>query len=154
MKLTQKFAGLALIILAGTVAADSPPVQSRIQVKVFGATEGKGTIISSLFGSADSYMRDSIASSSVQVDSDGNALIDMGAHPPGDYAVAVVYDENDNGRLDTGFLNIPTEKTGFSNNAPARFGPPKWRKARFTVADEDVNVEVYLGRATREDYSN
>lgn len=156
MKCPQKFVIFLLAILAGSVAADSPASDTgaRIQVKVFGATEGRGAIISSLFGSPESYMRDSIASTVTEVDSEGSAFIDMGAHPPGEYAVAVIYDENENGRLDTGFLNIPTEKTGFSNNASARFGPPKWRKVRFTLADEDVSVEVYLRKKSRDDYAN
>jgi uncharacterized protein (DUF2141 family) len=156
VKIRQKFAGLVLTALAGAVAADSPTIEIRhsIRVQVFGALEGHGTIISSLFDSPESYMRESIVSTSVAVDGDGKAYIDMGAHPPGEYAVAVVYDENNNGSLDTGFLKIPTEKTGFSNNASARFGPPKWRKVRFTVVDKDVDVEVYLGRKTPDDYSD
>ena len=52
--------------------------------------------------------------------------------PPGDYAVAVIHDENGNGRLDT-FAGIPREGYGFSRNAPVRFGPPRFAAARFPV---------------------
>ena len=52
--------------------------------------------------------------------------------PSGDYALAVVHDENGNGRLDTS-VGIPREGFGFSRNAPARFGPPRFADARFTL---------------------
>lgn len=50
----------------------------------------------------------------------------------GQYALALVHDENGNGRLDT-FLGIPREGYGFSRDAPVRFGPPRFDAARFTL---------------------
>ena len=37
--------------------------------------------------------------------------------PPGKYALAVIHDENMNGKLDTNPIGIPKEGYGFSNNA-------------------------------------
>ena len=34
----------------------------------------------------------------------------------------------------------PTESTGFSNNAPARFGPPKWQDAKFEVKNGETAI--------------
>lgn len=56
----------------------------------------------------------------------------MNGLAPGDYAVAVIHDENANGKLDT-FAGIPREGYGFSRNAPVRFGPPRFAAARFTL---------------------
>lgn len=53
--------------------------------------------------------------------------------PTGDYAVAVIHDENGNARLDT-FAGIPREGFGFSRNPAIRFGPPRFSAARFPVA--------------------
>ena len=36
----------------------------------------------------------------------------------GEYTVSIFHDENQDGQLNTGFLNIPTEGFGFSNNEP------------------------------------
>ena len=52
--------------------------------------------------------------------------------PYGDYGVAVLHDENSNGKMDKTFLGIPLEPYGFSNNVRITFGPPKWGKAKFT----------------------
>lgn len=51
----------------------------------------------------------------------------------GSYALSVIHDENDNGRLDT-FARIPREGFGFSRNPAIRFGPPRFEEARFVVA--------------------
>ncbi len=64
--------------------------------------------------------------------------------PEGTYAVSIFHDENDNNKLDTNFLGIPKEDTGCSNNAPARFGPPKWKDAKFEVKNETVTQNIKL----------
>lgn len=57
--------------------------------------------------------------------------------PPGNYAVAVYHDEDDNGELTKGGLfGIPTEAYGFSNNPAAMFGPPGYEKCTFKVASD------------------
>lgn len=55
--------------------------------------------------------------------------------PHGDYAVAVIHDENSNARLDT-FAGIPREGFGFSRNPSVGFGPPRFAAARFTIGGD------------------
>jgi uncharacterized protein (DUF2141 family) len=55
------------------------------------------------------------------------------ALPTGDYAIAVIHDENDNHKLDT-LLGIPREGFGFSRNPAIGFGPPRFAAARFALA--------------------
>jgi uncharacterized protein (DUF2141 family) len=57
------------------------------------------------------------------------------ALPYGQYAVAIIHDENGNGRLDT-FAGIPREGFGFSRDASGRFGPPRFAAASFAVEQE------------------
>mgnify|MGYP005995189141 CR=1 FL=1 len=54
---------------------------------------------------------------------------------PGEYAVALLHDENGNGKVDKA-LFIPTEGFGFSRDAKLRLGPPRFSAAAFTVSDE------------------
>jgi len=51
---------------------------------------------------------------------------------PGNYAAAVIHDENSNARLDT-FAGIPREGFGFSRNPRIGFGPPRFSSAAFAV---------------------
>jgi uncharacterized protein (DUF2141 family) len=53
--------------------------------------------------------------------------------PAGSYAVQVLHDENDNGKLDMNLMGVPTEGYGFSNN------PPVMRRAHFSEAKFDVS---------------
>ena len=50
----------------------------------------------------------------------------------GIYALALVHDENGNGKLDT-FMAVPREGYGFSRDAPVRFGPPRFAQAQFRI---------------------
>lgn len=54
--------------------------------------------------------------------------------PPGVWAAQAFHDENRNGKIDRNLLGIPTEGLGFSNDAPFRFGPPKFADAAFKLA--------------------
>ena len=75
------------------------------------------------------------------------APITLGTLAPGTYAIAVIHDENGNGKLDT-FAGIPREGVGFSRNPAIRFGAPSFRSAQFTVSGapvrEDVKVKYFL----------
>lgn len=62
---------------------------------------------------------------------------------PGAYALAVIHDENNNGRLDT-TLGIPREGFGFSRNPAIGFGPPSFDKVQFEVAAGVTHQVVWL----------
>ena len=63
---------------------------------------------------------------------------------PGEYAISVHHDDNDNGKMDTNFIGIPKEPTGLSNGAVAKFGPPKYEDAAFRVGDEHFEMPIKL----------
>ena len=62
------------------------------------------------------------------------ATVTFAALPRGDYALAVIHDENGNARLDT-VVGVPREGFGFSRNPVILFGPPRFVAARFTLGD-------------------
>ena len=64
--------------------------------------------------------------------------------PPGTYAIAVLHDENDNGKMDYRLLRLPKEPYGFSNGVVPRLGPPKFEAAAFSVGDEAVALDISL----------
>ena len=51
----------------------------------------------------------------------------------GKYSFKYFHDENNNKKLDTNWLGIPTEGFGFSNNARGTFGPPAFEKTVFDI---------------------
>ncbi|MFM9827149.1 MAG: DUF2141 domain-containing protein [Sphingomonas sp.] len=63
----------------------------------------------------------------------GQHEVEFAGLPLGNYAVAVIHDENTNAKLDT-FMGIPREGFGFSRNPKIGFGPPRFSAAEFSVA--------------------
>ena len=63
---------------------------------------------------------------------------------PGEYAISVHHDDNDNGKMDTNFIGIPKEPTGLSNGAVPKFGPPKYKDAAFRVGNEGFEMPIKL----------
>ena len=63
---------------------------------------------------------------------------------PGEYAISVHHDDNDNGKMDTNFIGIPKEPMGLSNGAVPKFGPPKYKDAEFHAGDEDLEMPIKL----------
>jgi uncharacterized protein (DUF2141 family) len=51
---------------------------------------------------------------------------------PGKYAIAVIHDENCNGKLDTNMFGIPKEGYGFSSGAEVTMSAPSFSDAVFS----------------------
>lgn len=63
--------------------------------------------------------------------------------PKGTYAVNILHDENENGRIDKGFM-LPEEGIGFSNFTKIGLGnKPNFKKASFELnADKKIEIKV------------
>ena len=64
--------------------------------------------------------------------------------PQGSYGVAVIHDENRNGKLDFNEMGMPVEGYGHSNNPERRMGPPKFDETKFAVSSPSTTVEIQL----------
>lgn len=64
--------------------------------------------------------------------------------PPGEYAISLFHDENENGEFDTNLMGMPNEGYGFSKNVYNWYGgPPGFDKASFTLEAEDtLSLEI------------
>jgi len=61
----------------------------------------------------------------------------------GVYAIKVLVDNNDNGKIDVNFFGIPKEQFGFSNNVLGILGVPKFEKASFKL-NSNKKIEIKL----------
>jgi len=62
----------------------------------------------------------------------------------GSYAVAVLHDENSDGKANRNFLGVPKEGFGFSRNPIIRFGPPEFANAAVPVRGATKNILIQL----------
>lgn len=68
----------------------------------------------------------------------GQHLVRFEGLAPGDWAAAIIHDENGNGKLDT-MMGIPREGFGFTRNPAIAFGPPRFKAASFAMgADPEI----------------
>lgn len=64
--------------------------------------------------------------------------------PPGNYAIALLHDENANGKADRALGMMPREGFGFSRDAPVRMGPPAFQDAEFGIGTQDRSMTIRM----------
>ncbi|MFZ0256519.1 MAG: DUF2141 domain-containing protein [Gammaproteobacteria bacterium] len=62
----------------------------------------------------------------------------------GTYAIAVIHDENMNGKLETNWLGMPTEGYGFSRDAKGLLGAPSFSAASFVYDGRNMHLTISL----------
>lgn len=63
---------------------------------------------------------------------------------PGDYAIALLHDENEDGKANRVLGMAPKEGYGFSRDAPVRMAPPEWNDAVFTMGDAPKKLTIKM----------
>lgn len=63
---------------------------------------------------------------------------------PGRYAIALLHDENNNGKADRALMMMPKEGFGFSRDAKVRMGPPKFNAAAFDVTKGEQSQAIRM----------
>ncbi|MSO91846.1 MAG: DUF2141 domain-containing protein [Rhodospirillales bacterium] len=110
-----------------------------------GLRSDSGVVEFALYATPESFpKRDGmIAGSRVRI-ADAKAVGIFSNLAPGTYAVAVYHDENDNNQFDKDLIGLPLEGFGFSNDAPAFFGPPSFAEAAVAVPAEGAAITIRM----------
>ena len=145
--------GWCVLLFAALVSENLPAVafaQSPcpgIHIKILNIKNSTGTIACAFFespvGFPIEYLRYAISMMAIEI-RDTQARCDFVSIPPGTYALAVIHDENRNGKLDTNWLGIPTEGYGFSNEAKALLGAPSFSAAKVRYDGGTLNMTITL----------
>lgn len=115
-----------------------------ISVHVVGLRNSNGKVFIALFGSASAFIANEALRGGTTSISGSSATLTFHGLPPGLYGVSFFHDENQNGKLDTNAIGIPTEGFGFSRDAMGSFGPPTFEQIRFDHADVPATPELTL----------
>lgn len=115
-----------------TTAASAP---AAIDVSITNLRSTKGQVLVCLTTNPKAFPDCSKDKSSVRmavkaVDADNFRVT---APAPGNYAIAVVHDENNNNKMDMA-LFLPKEGFGFSRNPTITVGAPSFKSASFAVS--------------------
>ncbi len=132
------------LILVNTISENLEPEVGDIVVTITDIRNTKGEMVISLFN-IDEGFPDEISSTlknkkiSIQATTVEYIFEKV---PYGEYAIAIMHDENGNGEMDTNFLGIPIEGVGVSNNALRKFGPPKYEDSKFIHDSKENLIEI------------
>ena len=135
---------LTVMLLSGQGLAQA---ESEVRIELAGLQSVSGKIFIAVYNSRDTWLGDeAYTSKAVVIDEarEGELVTASMLLPQGDYAITVFYDVNDNGELDANFIGIPREPIALSNNARAKFGPPKYDDAVFTLGAEQVVQQIVM----------
>ncbi|WP_085318115.1 DUF2141 domain-containing protein [Derxia lacustris] len=134
-----------LVLLAALAAAATGARAADLSVDIDGVASQRGHLAVALYNRADGFPAEAGGVQAQRVaPAAGRSSVVFRNLAPGNYAVAVYHDENDNQKLDRGLFGIPKEPYGFSNDARGTAGPPEFRDARFAVGEAPVAVTVRL----------
>lgn len=113
-----------------------------LQVSITNLRNSAGQFLVAVYNSADGFPKKPEKAYRSIVLAAGQSRFIIADLPAGTYAVAIIHDENSNGKVDTGGpLGIPTEGIGFSRNPNISFGPPSFDKAAFAL-QQDAAIEI------------
>ena len=133
---------LAVAFYAAPAFSDSP---ANVLIEVSGFKNTRGTLNCRLFTKAADFP-DGEGMVTLRVPITGpNTSCSFSNVEPSTYAIAVVHDENGNGKLDKNFVGVPSEGYGVSNNKTYALSAPKWNESTFTLgANESKTLQVKL----------
>jgi uncharacterized protein (DUF2141 family) len=145
--------GLALALILSCSCAQA----AELRVVIDGVASSKGTLMLGLYDSEEHFQLAISNAAKLSLVDNPSRLVGIamraaaGAQSvvftnlkPGTYAVIVIHDENDDGKLDEGLFGAPIEGYGFSNNAAGFFAAPSFKDAGVLLGAADRAITITL----------
>jgi uncharacterized protein (DUF2141 family) len=136
----------AAICAAAATAAASPAAAGEVVITVTNIRSDKGVVRACMTTREDIFpkcIKDPGAHRAV-VPAAGKVEIRFTGVKPGNYAIALLHDENDNGKADRAAGMMPKEGYGFSRDAPVRMAPPKFKDAVFVMGEASQRLTIKM----------
>lgn len=118
--------------------------QNTLSIRVNNVANPYGSVNVAVYNSDETFLSfDRVLKTDSVAAHKGSVELYISNLPPGEYALAVFHDENNNGKLDTNWLGIPKEKVAFSNAKMKTFGPPKYHECAFKmISDHEIHIDL------------
>jgi uncharacterized protein (DUF2141 family) len=132
--------------VAGLLAAAAPAQAGDVVITVTNLRNTKGVVRACMTTRADIFpkcIKDPGAYRTV-VPASGKVEIRFTGVEPGNYAIALLHDENDNGKADRTMGMMPKEGYGFSRDAPVRMAPPKFTDAVLAIGEGLAKITIKM----------
>ena len=129
------------------VTVQGAPAGPQLRVAVSGARGARGSVTVTLYGPRrEDFLARGGRLARQRIPLAGATAVEacFALAAPGDYAVAVYHDENDDRDFNRNAVGLPVEGYGFSNDAPTAFGLPDFDRVRFTLPPGGRRIAVRL----------
>ncbi|MBT8432915.1 MAG: DUF2141 domain-containing protein, partial [Altererythrobacter sp.] len=130
--MNQKVAQVLLLATSAiALSGMSPPPKGDISVSITNMRSSEGVVRACITKNRRTFpncRKDPDAMRRV-VDASESVTLTFTDVEAGSYAIALLHDENDNGKADRALGMMPKEGFGFSRDARVRMGPPKFDDA-------------------------
>ena|SRR5688572_10403937 len=130
-----------IISMAGPSSAQEQKANGVIAFVTY-AENSRGVVRCGLF-TERGWLKDPVAADVADVQAK-SALCAFRNIAPGTYGLSAFHDENNNGKLDTNLIGIPTEDYCASNGARGTFGPPRFADAAFKYRGGELTLTARL----------
>ena len=122
-------------------------INYSLNINIENINPSKGQLMIAVYNSKQLYMKTEKAVSKqiLKLNGKNTEFIQFKDLPMGEYSVAVIHDENNNGKLDTNIFGIPTEDYGFSNNIRPKFRAANWDETKFLM-NKNVGLNIKLDK--------
>lgn len=123
--------------------SDPSPSHCRLVVKVQNIKKVKGRMKFAIYNDHEKFLKTAHNWGDSSIDTH-SVMFEFDSLASGIYAVSIFQDENENGKLDSNFIGIPTEPYAFSNDAKGMFGPPSFEDCQFEIKDGVNEITINL----------
>lgn len=141
----MRAAALGIMALTAGFAAQ-PALAGEVVITVTDIRSSKGVVRACMTTREDIFpkcIKDPDAHRTV-VKANGTIEIRFTGVAPGNYAIALLHDENDNGKADRAMGMMPKEGYGFSRDAPVKMAPPKFKDAVFAQGEGTRRMAIRM----------
>ncbi|WP_193199499.1 DUF2141 domain-containing protein [Nostoc sp. MG11] len=140
---------ILLLAVMGNVASSLSAKASfngKLAVEIDGLKNKQGQVCVSIFASSQGFPnnRDRVLQKQCTKITDTPLLVNFENLKAGNYAVAVIHDQNNDRTLNRNGLGMPIEGFGFFRNPEVRTSAPKFGEAAFLVAGPNTNIQIQL----------
>jgi uncharacterized protein (DUF2141 family) len=145
-KLPKKMLGAIGLCLSAPMLSAAAPASGEVVIDVTNLRSAKGVVRACMTTNPKIFPRcrkDPNSHRAVVKAGSAGKLVFKGVKP-GRYAVALLHDENGNGKADRALSMIPKEGFGFSRDAKVRMGPPSFKSAAFDYAGEGTMLTIKM----------
>jgi len=138
----MKTLAVLFALLLGSIVHGQTESSGNITATVPNVNGTEGEVHFALY-TAGTFMKQAPLSSEKAVITDGQATVTFKNIEKGTYAVVVLHDRNNNGKMDFDSSGMPKEDYGTSGNTMS-FGPPNWEASKFEFDGAAQEIEIRL----------